>query len=165
MWYVNKDYILIHQTYRIALTWHYFVEFIKICHVEIHSWCCAWLCQFTPTWCWPRVFTRLQRVLVYINCHLGKLFTWCHSMVSLAHGQFSQKYLQETPHSLRMIWGQDMVYLLQVQSWTCGLPLSLLYCTQHLIMLDHIDVLMQERRNCSANALELRLSCINTSIS
>ena len=29
MWYVNKDYILIHQTYRIALTWHYFVEFIK----------------------------------------------------------------------------------------------------------------------------------------
>ena len=36
----------------------------KIRHVEIHSWCCAWLCKFTPTWCWPRVFTRLQRVLV-----------------------------------------------------------------------------------------------------
>ena len=32
--------------------------------MEIHSWCCAWLCKFTPTWCWPRVFTRLQRVLV-----------------------------------------------------------------------------------------------------
>ena len=29
MWYVNKDYILIHQTYRIAFTWHYFAEFIK----------------------------------------------------------------------------------------------------------------------------------------
>ena len=24
MWYVNKDYILIHQTYRIALTWQLF---------------------------------------------------------------------------------------------------------------------------------------------
>ena len=35
-----------------------------MCHVEIHSWCCAWLCKFTPTWNWPRVFTRLQRVLV-----------------------------------------------------------------------------------------------------
>ena len=34
--------------------------------MEIHSWCCAWLCKFTPTWCWPRVFTRLQRVLVNI---------------------------------------------------------------------------------------------------
>ena len=29
MWYVNKDYILIHQTYSIALTWHYFVEFTE----------------------------------------------------------------------------------------------------------------------------------------
>ena len=29
MWYINKDYILIHQTYVIALTWHYFVEFMK----------------------------------------------------------------------------------------------------------------------------------------
>ena len=29
MWYVNKDYILIHQIYMIALTWHYFVEFMK----------------------------------------------------------------------------------------------------------------------------------------
>ena len=28
MWYVNKDYSLIHQPYRIALTWHYFVEFM-----------------------------------------------------------------------------------------------------------------------------------------
>ena len=62
MWYVNKDYIFIHQTYRITLIilWNSW----KICHVEIHSWCCAWLCKFIPTWCWPRVFTRLQRVLV-----------------------------------------------------------------------------------------------------
>ena len=29
MQYLNKDYILIHQTYKIALTWHYFVEFMK----------------------------------------------------------------------------------------------------------------------------------------
>ena len=36
----------------------------KICHVEIHNWCCSWLCKFTSTWCWSRVFTRLQRVLV-----------------------------------------------------------------------------------------------------
>ena len=36
----------------------------QIHHVEFHSRCCAWLCKFTPTWCWPRVFTRLQRVLV-----------------------------------------------------------------------------------------------------
>ena len=45
----------------------------KICHVEIHSWCCAWLCKFNPTWCWPRVFTRLQRVLVLCVCWLGFL--------------------------------------------------------------------------------------------
>ena len=64
MWYLDKDYILIHQTYRIALIWHYYVELMKIHHVEFHSWCCAWLWKFTPTWCWPRVFTRLQRVLV-----------------------------------------------------------------------------------------------------
>ena len=38
--------------------------------MEIHSWCCAWLCKFTPTWCWPRVFTRLQRVLVEAS------YTW-----------------------------------------------------------------------------------------
>ena len=30
---------------------------------------------------------------------------------------------------------------------------------------DHIDGLVQERRNSIANALELRLSCINPSIS
>ena len=29
MWYFNKVYILIHQTYRIALTWHCFVELMK----------------------------------------------------------------------------------------------------------------------------------------
>ena len=77
MRYVNKDYVSIHQTYRIALTWHYFVEFIKkICHVEIHSWCCAWLCQFTPTWCWPRVFARLQRVLVYFVANIPRVCSW-----------------------------------------------------------------------------------------
>ena len=29
MWYLNKDYILIHQTYTIALTWQHFVEYMK----------------------------------------------------------------------------------------------------------------------------------------
>ena len=29
MWYLNKDYILIHQAYMLALTWHYLVEFMK----------------------------------------------------------------------------------------------------------------------------------------
>ena len=40
--------------------------------MEIHNWCCAWLWKFTPTLCWPRVFTHLQRVLVmgYFG-HLG----------------------------------------------------------------------------------------------
>ena len=33
--------------------------------MEIHSWCCAWLWKLTPTWCWPRVFTRFQRVPVF----------------------------------------------------------------------------------------------------
>ena len=33
----------------------------KIHHVEIHSWCCVCFWKFTPTWCRPRVFTRLQR--------------------------------------------------------------------------------------------------------
>ena len=64
MWYLTKDSILIHQTYRIALTWHHFVEFMKKYTVEIHSLCCALLWKFTQNWCWPRVFTRLQRVLV-----------------------------------------------------------------------------------------------------
>ena len=64
MWYLTKDSILIHQTYRIALTWHHFVEFMKKYAVEIHSLCCALLWKFTQNWCWPRVFTRLQRVLV-----------------------------------------------------------------------------------------------------
>ena len=27
--YLNRDYILIHQTYRIAITWHHFVEYMK----------------------------------------------------------------------------------------------------------------------------------------
>ena len=30
---LNKDYILIRQTDRIALTWHYFVEFMKKCTI------------------------------------------------------------------------------------------------------------------------------------
>ena len=64
MWYLTKDSILIHQTYRIALTWHHFVEFMKKYTVEIHSLCCALLWKFTQNWCWPRVVTRLQRVLV-----------------------------------------------------------------------------------------------------
>ena len=36
----------------------------KIHQLEIHSWCCAWLRKYTPSWCWPWVVIRLQRVLV-----------------------------------------------------------------------------------------------------
>ena len=64
--------------------------------MEIHSWCCAWLCKFNPTWCWPRVFTRLQRVLVKF-WHSFDLVKWVKFGVS---GHFPENAWREWPEIL-----------------------------------------------------------------
>ena len=52
-------------------------------HEKIHSWYCAWLNKFTSTWFWPRVFTRLQRVLVSsIRLSVCSFITLCFLRIS-----------------------------------------------------------------------------------
>ena len=72
MWYLFKYYILIHQTYRITLTWHYFVEIMQntmLC-MTLEVRCDLMLaqgfytsptCSFimaTSVWFWAIVSTR-----------------------------------------------------------------------------------------------------------
>ena len=103
MWYLNEDYILIHQTYRIALTWHYLMNSWKIRHVEIHSWCCTWLWKFTPTWCcrgfihvsnvflfvlWGTTFDSLQEEYVKMDAWIdgwGGYKPWCSCLWGSVH--------------------------------------------------------------------------------
>ena len=49
-------------------------------------------------------------------------------------------------------------------SWTKTIWISVVSHTVLIFYLPHIDGLMQKRRNSSANALELRLSCTNPSL-
>ena len=107
-----------------------------MCHVEIHSWCYAWLCKFTPTWCWPRVFTRLQRVLV-LKMHTlclckqlvtaykrGKIVTWG---IELAHLPLDKivTILQPTL-SNAFLWMKSFVFWFEFH-WSLFLRVQLTY--------------------------------------
>ena len=72
-------------------------------HVEIHSWCCALGCTFTTTWCWPRVFTRLQRVLVFWDKH----FFYCREIQSRTQIWLSKMHTWLSPCKGG---GQQLVY-------------------------------------------------------
>ena len=80
MRYLNKDYILIRQTYRIALTWYmyYFVKFMKNTPCG-NSW--LMLCmtlEVQPSLMLAEGFTRLQRVLVKVEInHFDQKYLSC----------------------------------------------------------------------------------------
>ena len=81
--------------------------------------------------------------LILIN-----MFRRTSTRASLQQGIFSLTYSQKTHHSLpvRASYGVSVV------------------SSKFICLLYHIDGWVQERRNSIANALELRLSCTNTSI-
>ena len=75
-----------------------------------------------------------------------------YSQTPFLYGNFSIKYSQKTQYIAHM-WGIEFPLWVYIVIYI--LHLSLPYC---------IDGLVQERRNSSALAMELRLSCTNSSI-
>ena len=75
-----------------------------------------------------------------------------------------------SPHKwpvTRKMFPFDEVIMLEVIAWESEHPLlwCIIYTHHQASMLSYMDELMQERRNASALAIELRLYCINSSIS
>ena len=96
-------------------------------------------CKFTPTWCWPRVFTRLQRVLVYIYACMQawaymrdffviNIWPWWKAPICLADIQSAREIKQWEPRLLNWI-----CYCHIQQSWAINAR------SLHSLVYDSID--------------------------
>ena len=139
MWYVNKglhfDSLNLQDSFNLVL----FCRFhVKKCHVEIHSWCCAWLCKFTRTWCWLRVFICLQHVLVTPGFNgLGKdncktrretFRLWDLVHLTLEVWRYWPCYNDTTLYSLLSSEPHSQPHM----QWFNGLPPGLLHVLEHI---------------------------------